>query len=119
MNVVIPEFIHIHKVGRMRPPSVIFRNSFSRVEQQTRRAGMPADACETMEDMMQFWLEKRRSLRSEGNPMWSKRFIKWLLVPAVLLWPAALMAQMTTGTILGRIVDPSGAAVPGAQVTIT
>jgi hypothetical protein len=69
--------------------------------------------------MMQFWLEKRRSLRSEGNPMWSKRFIKWLLVPAVLLWPAALMAQMTTGTILGRIVDPSGAAVPGAQVTIT
>ena len=27
-------------------------------------------------------------------------------------------AQMTTGTILGRVADPSGAVVPGAKLTL-
>ena len=33
--------------------------------------------------------------------------------------PSRVFAQMNTGTILGTVVDPSGAAVPGAKITIT
>jgi hypothetical protein len=41
------------------------------------------------------------------------------LVVALGLLPAALAAQAVTGTILGTITDTSGAAVPGATVTLT
>ncbi len=37
----------------------------------------------------------------------------------VLLPAPCLMAQEARGTILGHITDPQGAAIPGAQVTIT
>jgi len=33
--------------------------------------------------------------------------------------PRPISAQMTTGTILGTVSDPSGAAMPGTRVTIT
>ena len=36
---------------------------------------------------------------------------------ALLLSCASLAAQQTTGNITGRVVDPQGAAVPGATVT--
>ncbi len=39
------------------------------------------------------------------------------LVLTIIPRPAA--AQMTTGTILGTVSDPSGAAIPGARVIIT
>jgi protocatechuate 3,4-dioxygenase beta subunit len=37
---------------------------------------------------------------------------------ALLLSPPALRAQAVSGTILGTVQDSSGAAVPGASVTI-
>lgn len=50
----------------------------------------------------------------------------WQLVYAVctflailLFGPVSLHAQQSTGTILGTVLDSSGAAVPGAQITIT
>jgi hypothetical protein len=43
-----------------------------------------------------------------------------LLFAAVLLLSGGLaVAQEFRGTILGRITDPSGAAVPGVQITVT
>ncbi|MGH9471032.1 MAG: carboxypeptidase regulatory-like domain-containing protein [Terriglobia bacterium] len=39
-----------------------------------------------------------------------------LLLPA--LFAGQLLAQSTTATLRGQIVDPSGAAVPGAMVTV-
>jgi len=42
------------------------------------------------------------------------------LVSAVLLFPAASPVRAdVTGTILGNVTDPSGAAVPGATVTLS
>src|SRR5258707_15841651 len=37
----------------------------------------------------------------------------------LVLAPLALMAQTTTATVVGTVSDPSGAAVPAAQVTAT
>lgn len=37
----------------------------------------------------------------------------------VLCWPAALTAQETRGIILGRVVDSSGAVIPGVTVRAT
>ena len=42
----------------------------------------------------------------------------WFLVPLVLS-SASGFAQVTTATLFGVVTDPSGAAVPGASVTLT
>src|SRR5262245_66151578 len=50
----------------------------------------------------------------------SYRLLSGSLLAAVLLLNGGLVAaQEFRGTILGRITDPSGAAVPGAQITVT
>jgi hypothetical protein len=35
------------------------------------------------------------------------------------LFTGALLAQSSSGTITGRILDPAGQSVPGANVTLT
>jgi hypothetical protein len=41
------------------------------------------------------------------------------MVSALLLWPALALAQATgTGTVTGRVVDASGAVLPGVTVTM-
>src|SRR5262245_64234958 len=43
----------------------------------------------------------------------------WGLVSAVLLWPVFAFAQATgTGIVTGRVVDSSGAVLPGVTVTM-
>jgi hypothetical protein len=42
-----------------------------------------------------------------------------LLFSIVLLQPLAMQAQQTLGGITGTVVDPSGSAVPGADVKAT
>ena len=42
-----------------------------------------------------------------------------LFAAILLLITAAGWSQDTRGTIVGRVTDPSGAVVPGAQVTVT
>ena len=42
----------------------------------------------------------------------------WKLAAAVVLLPAALMAQSTFGTILGTVTDSTGAVVPQAKIKI-
>ena len=41
------------------------------------------------------------------------------LTVALLLWPAGLVAQTSTGVILGSVNDQSGAVIQGAKVTVT
>jgi len=50
-----------------------------------------------------------------------KTCLRFMAVLALLMLPAAQssFAQQTTGTIAGRVVDPQGMAVPGANVTAT
>jgi hypothetical protein len=49
----------------------------------------------------------------------TRRFSLVLVLAALLSAAAAVHAQVTTGTILGTVRDPQGAAVPGASVTLT
>src|SRR5437763_8209162 len=42
-----------------------------------------------------------------------------LVTATALLFSASAFAQRTTGTLRGQVLDPSGAAVPDAQVTAT
>jgi hypothetical protein len=42
-----------------------------------------------------------------------------LSLPLTLGMAATLLAQSTSGAIRGTVLDPSGALVPGAQITIT
>src|SRR5215471_8557014 len=46
------------------------------------------------------------------------RLFSWIICLIVVI-PSALYAQVTTATIVGTVTDPSGAAVPHAQVTAT
>ncbi len=47
------------------------------------------------------------------------RALSLTLLPAITLFPAALLAQVTTATITGRLLDPTGAVIPKATVTAT
>ena len=47
------------------------------------------------------------------------RLLVLLIVGAAVLQPKAAHAQFDTATVLGRVVDESGGAVPGAMVTLT
>ena len=42
-----------------------------------------------------------------------------ILIGALVLAPRAALAQFDAATVLGIITDQSGAAVPGATVTLT
>jgi len=49
------------------------------------------------------------------------RFVNraWLLAAILFLGAVSMCAQVDTGTIIGRVTDPSGAVIQGAQVTVT
>ena len=52
-----------------------------------------------------------------GWQQFQQRLVKLLAVSLILSTP--LFAQQGRGTISGTVTDPSGAAVPGASITIT
>lgn len=45
--------------------------------------------------------------------------MKYVLLVLAVLFPVSLLAQATEGSILGVVVDPSGSALVGAQITVT
>ena len=45
--------------------------------------------------------------------------MRWFISFLILLCGAPLWAQLTAGSIVGTVTDPTGATVPGATVTIT
>ena len=49
----------------------------------------------------------------------SDRWVRWLVIFALLAFAADLQAQFTDGDIAGTVTDPSGATIIGATVTIT
>src|SRR5437762_12281614 len=42
-----------------------------------------------------------------------------LVTATALLFSASAFAQRTTGTLRGQVLDPAGAVVPNAEVTVT
>ena len=44
--------------------------------------------------------------------------MKTLRILLLALLPAVLLAQVQSGTIVGTVSDPTGAVIPGAQVTL-
>src|SRR5689334_8037449 len=49
----------------------------------------------------------------------SRLLLRSLAVLALILTSSMLFAQSTGGRIIGRVVDTSGAVVPGAKITLT
>src|SRR3974390_2179036 len=49
------------------------------------------------------------------NPAWKSRL--WLLVLITAGLAPAVFSQITTATIVGTVTDPSGAVLPGAQIS--
>ena len=47
------------------------------------------------------------------------RLARILCVALAMFMPATALAQLDTGTIVGRVTDPSGAVLPGVLVTLT
>src|SRR5690349_18240600 len=53
-----------------------------------------------------------------GELMLNVRLLCFVVAALLALAPSLLLAQVTTATIYGRIMDPSGAAVPDAKITL-
>jgi hypothetical protein len=51
--------------------------------------------------------------------LWRSVAVRGLVVLAVLVCSLPVLSQQTLGSINGTVLDPSGAAVPGAEVTVT
>lgn len=66
------------------------------------------------------WISRSQLAADRGN---RRGITVWLAVPllliSLLVVPAEVTAQVSGGTVSGSITDASGAAVPGAQVTLT
>jgi len=45
--------------------------------------------------------------------------MQWFIAFLILLCGTPLWAQLTAGSVVGTVTDPSGAKVAGANVTIT
>jgi len=54
--------------------------------------------------------------QSVRNPVWITALV---LLAVSALMPTAANSQAVYGSIFGTILDPSGAAIPGAQITVT
>ncbi|MGA9668699.1 MAG: carboxypeptidase-like regulatory domain-containing protein, partial [Terracidiphilus sp.] len=54
-----------------------------------------------------------------NRPFWRSVVLRGLLALAVLTGCLPAMAQQTLGSLNGTVVDPSGAAVSGAAVSVT
>src|ERR1051326_8828350 len=47
------------------------------------------------------------------------RIHSFILICLTAVFPASAVAQEVTGNIIGSVMDSSGAAIPGAMVTVT
>jgi hypothetical protein len=48
---------------------------------------------------------------------WRKE-VKWIFVAALLVFSAPAYAQTSRGTVTGTVLDPAGAVIRGAHVTL-
>jgi Carboxypeptidase regulatory-like domain/TonB-dependent Receptor Plug Domain len=63
-----------------------------------------------------------RLLMEDSMQQWNSRpfvYCVVVLLACMLASPAAVFGQATTGTIYGTVMDPSGAVVSGAKVSVT
>src|SRR2546428_10372637 len=69
--------------------------------------------------MLRVWREKNMSKASQFEPGSRMAWREMVLCLGILIMSSlAAIGQLTTGTIAGTVTDQSGAAVPGATVTL-
>ena len=90
-----------------------------RSERPAANLSRPQKLCGFFEPFFVLFIDSETLLQTEGNLIVPSRLVRLLLFLFLPIFLSAGWAQKATGTLRGQVMDPSGAIIPGASVTLS